>query len=228
MVKVVVFDMDDTLYHERSYVSSGFLAVDGFLCARLGTPKGAVAKACEEILAQQGRGKIFDTALSAFGIYSKTLVRRCLHVYRHHTPAITLLPDATACLERLKALHVKLYVVTDGHKIVQANKANALGLARWMEHVFITHRYGTLHAKPSPYCFEKICAREGVAPREVLYVGDNPHKDFVGIKPLGFQTVRIMRGMFAEVEKEAAYEAERRIETLEELPTLLGIKGSQS
>ncbi len=68
-----------------------------------------------------------------------------------------------------------------------------------------------------PHVFDLICRREGLTPDQVIYVGDNPRKDFVGIKPLGFRTVRILRGNYAHLAADAAHEAHRRIHSLDEL-----------
>ena len=100
---------------------------------------------------------------------------------------------------------------------MQARKVAALGLAGRVRHAYLTNRYGRHRAKPDPHVFELICRREGVAPGEVTYVGDNVRKDFVGIKPLGFNTVRILRGNYAHLEADAAHEADRNIRTLDEL-----------
>jgi putative hydrolase of the HAD superfamily len=48
-------------------------------------------------------------------------------------------------------------------------------------------------------------------------VGDNVKKDFVGIKPLGFNTVRVLRGNYAHYVADEAHEAARIIQSLDEL-----------
>ena len=48
-------------------------------------------------------------------------------------------------------------------------------------------------------------------------MGDNPHKDFVGIKPLGFQTIRIKQGSYKNVEVTKDYEAHLTLGSLREL-----------
>lgn len=55
----------------------------------------------------------------------------------------------------------------------------------------------------------------------MVYIGDNPYKDFVGIKPLGFRTVRVCRGQYKEIVKTEEYEAGYRIKSLEELDDVL-------
>ena len=212
---VLVFDLDDTLYPELSYVHSGFRAVAAFLSPLLDMPAEALAA---EIIAGEtthGRGQVFDNVLRQHDRWSKTLVATCLRVYRQHQPAISLFPDAERALTRFAGQ--SLYIVTDGHKEVQARKVAALGLTGRVRYAYLTNRYGRHRAKPDPHVFQLICQREGVAPTEVTYVGDNVKKDFVGIKPLGFNTVRIMRGNYAHYEADAAHEAARTIHSLDEL-----------
>ena len=212
---VLVFDLDDTLYPELSYVHSGFRAVAAFLSPVLGVPTQALAAGMIAEEAVQGRGQVFDNVLRRHGRWSKALVAACLRTYRQHRPELTLYPDAERCLTRFAEW--PLYIVTDGHKEVQARKVAALGLAGRVRHAYLTNRYGRHRAKPDPQVFELICRREGVAPGEVTYVGDNVRKDFVGIKPLGFRTVRILRGNYAHLAADAAHEADRSIHTLDEL-----------
>lgn len=211
---VLVFDLDDTLYEELTFVKSGFKAVAHYLNEHYSIP---VQSGLEFMLAKlsSGRGRIFDDLLIHHGIYKKDLVRKCISIYRLHQPEIKLYPEADACLERFR--NIPLYIVTDGNKVVQYNKIKTLGLTKRVGFCYITHRYGIKNAKPSPYCFLKICEREKVTPKEVVYIADNPYKDFVGIKPLGFKTIRIMTGNFKTVELAKKFEAEYRFNSLHEL-----------
>ncbi len=212
---VLVFDLDDTLYPELSYVHSGFWAVAAFLGPVLGVPVEKLATSMIVEEAAHGRGQVFDTALRQHGRWSKALVAACLRTYRQHRPELALYPDAERCLNRLAGY--PLYIVSDGHKEVQARKVAALGLAGRVRHAYLTNRYGRHRAKPNPHVFELICRREGVAPAAVTYVGDNVRKDFLGIKPLGFGTVQVVRGNYAHLVPDAAHAAERRIFSLDEL-----------
>lgn len=214
-MSVLVFDLDDTLYPELSYVHSGFRAVAAFLCPLLGVPAETLAAGMIAEEAIQGRGQVFDNVLRQHARWSKTLVAACLRTYRQHRPELKLYPDAERCLGRFAGW--PLYIVTDGHKEVQARKVAALHLAGRVRHAYLTNRYGRHRAKPDPHVFDLICRREGVPPSAVTYVGDNVRKDFVGIKPLGFQTVRILRGNYAHLEADVAHEAHCRVHSLDEL-----------
>ena len=212
---VLVFDLDDTLYPELSYVHSGFRAVAAMLSPLLGVPAEVLAAGMIAEEAVQGRGQVFDNVLRQHGRWRKALVAACLRTYRQHRPELTLYPDAERCLARFADW--PLYIVTDGHKEVQARKVAALRLAGRVCHAYLTNRYGRHRAKPDPHVFQLICRREGVTPNEVTYVGDNVRKDFVGIKPLGFRTVRILRGNYAHLEADEAHAADRSIHSLDEL-----------
>jgi putative hydrolase of the HAD superfamily len=213
---VLVFDLDDTLYNEITFVLSGYRAVSDWLHLAYQIERESLYNDMRNRLITNGRNKVFDDVLSSYGIYSDKLVRKCLSIYRLHKPSIELNRDAITCLERFK--NFPKYIVTDGNRIVQAAKVQALGLeGNQIKKAFITYRYGLKRSKPSPYCFLKICTLENVSPEKVIYIGDNPNKDFVGIKPLGFKTIRILQGMFKDIHMSKSYEADLEINSLNEL-----------
>lgn len=220
-VKVIVFDLDDTLYDEIAFVKSGFRAVAEYF---LPNDSDTMFETMMAVLENEGRGKVFDATLTHFGLGTKCNIKKALNIYRTHTPKISLNDDALEVVAHYKALKIPLYVVTDGNKIVQANKIKALGLQNYVKKSLITHRYGIINAKPSTYCFEKIAHFEAVEYKEIVYIGDNNNKDFVGIKKLGFQTIRIRQGMFKSVQKDAAFQAHQEIDSLRELKQLLKVK----
>ena len=214
MKRVIVFDLDDTLYPERSYVESGFKAVAHYLSERFGILEYESFKFMSDELVN-GRGNIFDKLLVKENIYNAGLVKKCLSVYRLHKPDITLDSDAIDCLNRLS--DYPKYIITDGNKIVQHNKLVALGLYALVKKCFVTHRYGKHRSKPSPFCMQRICKIEKINPPQALYIGDNPKKDFVGLKPLGFKTVRILKGMYKDEPANANYNAEWCVNSLSEI-----------
>jgi len=194
---VIIFDLDDTLYNEIDYVRGGLAAVARHGEGAFGWDRQESFRMMIEILEKRGRGKIFDHWLSAGNRYSKRAVSACVRVYRRHTPAIRLYREAEMVLTSFE--DVPLYVVTDGNKIVQARKIDALGLAERFCRVYVTHRYGIRNAKPSTYCFELIRNRERCKWRDMVHVGDNPAKDFVSLNPLGVTTVRVLTGGYQSV-----------------------------
>jgi putative hydrolase of the HAD superfamily len=222
-IKVIVFDLDDTLYDEITFVKSGFNEVANFFSLKYGVNKSLFLNKMLEILEIQGRGQVFDETLKFFNIFNKTNIKKSISIYRLHQPKISLKPEAKEVLDFFISKNIPLYLVTDGNKIVQKNKVASLEIKKYFQKIFITHRYGIKYSKPSPYCFTKISYLEGVDNKDIVYIGDNINKDFVGIKPLGFKTIRILNGMFKNDSRPFEYEAEYVIDNLKCLQEIIRI-----
>ena len=212
---ILVFDLDSTLYDELQFVRGGLKAVADHLENLVQAPSREIYEKLWTLLQEEGRGHVFDEALRLYGKFSKANVARSISVYRLHEPHLTLYPDAERCLNRFK--ESPLYIVTDGNKIVQARKIHALGLQSRVKKAFVTHRHGRHRSKPSTYCFEKIAQLERAGYRDIVYIGDDPNKDFVNLKPLGIRTVRILRGPHKDLAKDPKFEAEFQISSLDEV-----------
>jgi putative hydrolase of the HAD superfamily len=207
---IIVFDLDDTLYDEMTYVKSGLRAVSDFGLEEFGLDSDESYQEMIGLLSLNGRGKVFDDWLSMHGVCSRVRVLKCLQVYRNHTPIIKLFPKVDGLLHQYRN-QFPIYMVTDGHKLVQKKKIDALGIGGLFNRVFITHRFGVVNAKPSLYCFEIIMRMHGCSWAEMVYVGDNPKKDFVNLNKVGAQTIRVKTGSFAFCEALPGYDAKKTI-----------------
>jgi putative hydrolase of the HAD superfamily len=220
-VKVIIFDLDDTLYNEIDYVKSGFKEVSNFFSQKYDLDEEALFCTMIKNLNLYGRGKVFDNTLSHFNIFSKTNVKKSISLYRKHLPNLNLPKESKKILQYYKALNVPMYLVTDGNKIMQYNKVKGLNIEKNFKKVFITHRYGVKNAKPSPYCFIKIAEEENVKYSEVVYIGDNIKKDFVNIKALGFKTICVKNGMFKNAVMPKKYHAEIEVDNITLIQNIL-------
>ena len=217
---ILIFDLDDTLYDEAQFVDSGLAAVAAYGEAQWGWDADQSLAFLRTVLREEGRGKVFDRWLQAHDAWSRTRVEASVRCYRHHRPQLALHDAAVRVIERYRS-RVPLYLVTDGHKIVQRNKVDALGLWSVFKRVFITHRFSIAAAKPATLCFERIRAEERCAWSDMVYVGDNPAKDFVGLTPLGAHTVRVLTGVHAKALARPGFDAEITIDDLSTLPDAL-------
>lgn len=215
---IICFDLDDTLYPEIKYVRSGFFAIGVYLYEKRIIDKSPkqVANSLFQIMNQQGRGKVIDTYLKNQGVYSKSLVKSCVTIYRKHLPDIKLTDEVISCLEALNA-QFALYLVTDGNLTAQRQKIKALNLHRYFKKTIPTHQYGVRCAKPSLCVFQKICSWEGKGFTDIVYVGDNPHKDFVNLKKMGSTTIRINQGMFRDLSLSQEFMAHHEISNINEI-----------
>ena len=202
---ILVFDLDDTLYPEITIVKSGLKEVSLFLNSKFGIEKESAYSQMYKYLRMHGRGNVFNNILKTHNIYTKKNLNKCISVYRKHNPQINLYNDAKKCIKRFK--NYKKYIVTDGNTLVQRNKIKSLDLHESFEKIIPTYQYGISFSKPSVNCFKMILRYENAKPENMIYIGDNPYKDFVNLKKIGVKTIRILRGSFKDTFLDDAYEA---------------------
>lgn len=217
MIKVLVFDLDDTLFSEHDFVRSGFQAVANWLEKKYSiTNFFAVAW---ELFEQGKRGNIFNLALEEMGVkYEPEIIAELLQVYREHFPKIVLHNDAKTAISYFQSKK-NLGIITDGYLRVQQNKVQALGIKTDFDWIIYTDFYGRDCWKPSPIPYLKAMEWSQATGSECVYVGDNPNKDFVTAKQLNWLTIQICRefGEYTNVITSSKYEADLRIESLIDL-----------
>ncbi|AGB42119.1 haloacid dehalogenase superfamily enzyme, subfamily IA [Halobacteroides halobius DSM 5150] len=222
MIKAIIFDLDDTLYHELEYVKSGFRAVSNYIADKYPISSEGFYKVLLSILKKEGRGQTFDLALEEFGLSLKE-VPEMVNLYRIHQPeSFRLYPDAERAFNRLSGDY-KLGLITDGISKVQWNKIEALGIKDRFDYILVSDDHGRENRKPAPFLYQKMIEEFEVSPQEAVYIGDNPDKDFVTAKKLGLKTVRIIRqqGMHINKKLSEKYEADYEIESLDELEEII-------
>lgn len=188
LLKAVVFDLDDTLYSEQSYVRSGFGAVARMLGQVLGEPGNDLLGEMLTLLETHGRGRIFDLVLERRGCHDARLVARLVEAYRNHVPQIRLDPAVAGVLACLRGMELKLGVLTDGLHVMQRNKLKALGVPELVDVAICTDELGgTACWKPSPVGFQKVLQCLEVPADQVLFVGNDPIKDIEGARAVGMR-----------------------------------------
>ena len=192
-VKALVFDLDDTLYPELAYVRSAFRAVAAWLEEAAALPADPARRWLASAFAQGDRGRVFDRLLAAFPqVAARVSVPDLVRVYRAHTPAIALYPRMAELLDEARARSMPVAVISDGHLEAQRRKARALGLARWADPVLFTDAWGAQAWKPDPRVFAWLQEALGRDPGRMVYVGDNPAKDFQAPRQLGWDSVQLV------------------------------------
>jgi len=215
---ILIFDLDETIYDEKDFIFGGFSAVSKYLKNNYGLDDKKTLSFMIKKL-KLTRNNIFDSLLNENKIYSAKLIKKCVSIYRHHKPNISIYNDARKFLETFK--EIPKYILTDGNKLVQNSKIISLNLDKYFKKCLITHRYGMENSKPSTYCFNKIAQYENVQPNDIVYIGDDPRKDFVNIKKEGFKTIRLLRGSNKNLALESSFEADVVVNNYEELTSYI-------
>ena len=128
-MKAVLFDLDNTLYPEFSFVRGGFEAVARYLCEKYNLNKEDLIQKMLDTLRREGRGRIFDLLIKDLQLSSEERVEHLVELYRSHKPELELYEDTAPLLERLKENGFLLGIITDGLVSVQKSKVAALGIA---------------------------------------------------------------------------------------------------
>ena len=221
MIKAVIFDLDDTLYPEHAYVESGFKAVDHYLC-RKHRVDGFYSVA-SQLFSEGQRGNIFNKTLEFLNFsYWDEFIKELVDVYRNHTPAIHLDEETTKVLQYF-AQHYKTALITDGYQSAQRNKIEALGIAHYFDFICVTDELGREFWKPHEKPYAVTQAALNVDAAECVYVADNPNKDFVTPKKLGWLTVHVLAkgGEYSFCEVNDDYKADIQIESLSALKGII-------
>lgn len=191
MIRGVVFDLDDTLYLERDYVRSGFLYIADLLSKYIDVSQGEIFSYLWDLFLQGEKGNLFDQCLQHYpSLQEKVTVNELVTAYREHVPAIEIFPPLKKWLEKNRE---KFYlgIISDGPLKSQQAKVERLGVKNIIPDIILTDQWGREFWKPNPYSFEILSAQWGLQGEQLIYIGDNPEKDFLAPKRMGWRTVRL-------------------------------------
>ena len=177
-IKGIIFDLDDTLYSEKQYVRSGYKKIGEYLGRE---------DAAEKLWSYFEDGKqAIDAYLADIGEEDKKT--ECLKIYREQMPEISLYEGVSEMIEDLKVKGVKVGIITDGRPEGQRNKIKALGLESLVDDIIITDELGgSQFRKPCDIAFRIMQNRWRLPYEQIVYVGDNPNKDFQACRQLGMR-----------------------------------------
>ncbi|HHU75810.1 MAG TPA: HAD hydrolase-like protein [Firmicutes bacterium] len=226
-MKAVLFDLDDTLYPEITFVKSGFKAVASYLrlqCKNLGYGEQDIFDKLMQYLKIYGRGKVFDYFLNGFDLDVEYYVPLLVHAYRTHALDISLYPGAATVLQNLRCRGFALGIITDGMASVQKRKLEALGLKKMVDVIICTDEIGKDFWKPSTIPYKIALDYLNVRPGRAIYVGNDITKDFIGARAINMHTVQIKHKNVAAQDEEGigdAYKADYVIHALGEIYEIL-------
>lgn len=239
MIRVALFDLDDTLFAHQHAVATGVAAHRRAHGGALGAADDAGELARWHELEEVHYLRYLDGELgfieqrrerarafvAPFGIdlasdaVADEWFGRYLVEYRR---AWKLHDDAVPCLDELDAAGIRIGIITNGDIEFQSAKLDGVGLSARVEHVIASGSLG--FTKPDPRIFEHACSVFGVGAHEALYVGDRLRTDAIGAAAAGLLGVWLDRGPSATAEElaEASAFGARVITSLAELPAIAG------
>ncbi|WOD43426.1 HAD family hydrolase [Hwangdonia lutea] len=179
--KVVVFDLDDTLYNEIDYLKSAYLEISEVIANVVKINKTQIYNDMLDFY--YSKENCFERITDKYNL--DIPVSDLLNVYRNHKPTLDLSPDRLKVLNYLKLSKVPMGILTDGRSVQQRNKIKALGIEGYFDEIVISEEFGT--EKPNINNFRFFETTFGVA--QYYYIGDNLNKDFVSPNKLKWITI---------------------------------------
>jgi len=182
--RVVVFDLDDTLYKEQDYLKSAYREIAAVVESRYGVSRDIF----DQMLYWWQKGdNVFQQLIDTYKL--EHTINELLTIYRSHIPAIRLDDTIRNLLDRLHQ-HSVLGIITDGRSMTQRHKVDALGLSAYIDEQDILISEETGYEKPSDKPFRWFM--EHHPSRTYYYIGDNPAKDFEAPNRLGWTTICLL------------------------------------
>ena len=187
-MKVIIFDLDNTLYPEETYVQSGFKAVAKYLSEKYDCDFDKLFSKIMDIFKEDGRGKVFDILVNDLNFNENVLT--LVYIYRYHFPDIYLYSESISLLNHLKN-NYKLALITDGRSFVQKRKVDALDIEKYFDVIIFTDVLGEKFWKPSVEPYKLVLSILGCDAKDACYIGDDPYKDFKAPNELGMGSIQV-------------------------------------
>lgn len=191
LTDTLVIDLDDTLYLERDFVSSGFKAVGQHVDTTFGISD--FGETCWRLFSNGVRGNTFDLAAAGHN-WKMTHDDKSdlISIYRNHIPSIALDQPTRDTLQALSAQH-RLLLFTGGFAPTQRRKVYALRLETYFDDIVFTGALGKDFDKPSLHYWRHIEEISGCSGKNLTCIGDNPVKDIGPSLSAGWQAIRVRR-----------------------------------
>lgn len=195
-MKVIGFDLDDTLVAEALFIKSGIRHIARWLHTKIPAipEERIIARMDAAMMNKQNHYSALESLLAEFGLAGALDMKEIVTEFRGHRPDPSIYHPAPSVADTLLRLHhdsdVKTVLITDGRSVTQRNKISAAALDKYFEadDIYISEETG--NDKTEPDTFLRVMEKYAGA-CEFHYVGDNPPKDFLHPSRLGWQTHRV-------------------------------------
>ena len=177
--KVVVFDLDDTLYKEIDFLKSGFHEISRFI---------GIEDSYQLMLeTYYQHGNPFETIILQYKL--NLTIDVLINLYRNHKPILLLNKENENTLFYLYNKY-PLGLITDGRSITQRNKIYSLGLYRFFENtnIIISEEIGASKLSEKGFRF----FMDKYPQHYYYYIADNTQKDFITPNSLGWNTICLL------------------------------------
>jgi HAD superfamily hydrolase (TIGR01549 family) len=198
-LKAVIFDFDNTLYHECQYFEHIFTELNS--SRNLNLPLDDIINVFNNL--RPTSHDIFKDILEYFERFSPSeanIIREELFIISQKIDAnIIAHDDALPFLIQLKKHNIKKFILTNGVPVIQKNKFKCLNIKNHFNGFYCARELGNGFEKPNTIIFETLLNKLNYKNDEVLFIGDNPNTDFKGPFEIGSNQLRLCRGIYKDM-----------------------------
>ena len=171
--KFFIFDLDNTLYPEMSYLSEAYYNIGLYLGEKESVNPKEIHKYLLEKFIDDGRESLFDSMLSNFNL-SNIFLEDLLRILRTFTPKkkIDLFPKIYEILPQIIKNSNKVFVLTNGNVIQQKNKVRNINWRFNDKHLVFIYA-NEYKQKPAIDSFNFIKKKYDIKNELTIMVGDS-------------------------------------------------------
>lgn len=182
MVKVVGFDLDNTLFDQAEYEFPIFEKIARLTEKQYGMDAKQYFSAMSTLYRRGEKSDFFGKALLEISEHPSDwenfVVSSVLPAYREYSAdTLSLSPLGATLLDLVQHKDVKTVLITNGRVATQESKIKALGLENFFDLVLISDQYSPAERKPSLYMFEVSLKHFDIDPEEMIFIGDDDLRD---------------------------------------------------
>jgi putative hydrolase of the HAD superfamily len=180
MIKLVGFDLDNTLYNQELFELPAYKIIAAEIASHYPVNANVIYSQMKNLYHDGIKEKFFDAAMTkCIGIlpadWDNFVICKILPLYRGFevNRTIPLYDNIYSLLEELKKNNKKLVIITNGACQMQKNKLKALNIKNIFDKVYISDQFSPPIRKPDIRIFQKVLSDFQVESDKMVYVGDD-------------------------------------------------------
>jgi putative hydrolase of the HAD superfamily len=191
MIKVILFDLDGTLYHStevrKKFAQAAYYALAKLKKISVEEATMLIEDTREKLKAKHGFPVPYTLTLVRFGMPVEMWHKENIEFFdpRDHLSANGELREKLLDLKK----RCRLAILTNNNEVQAGRILQALKVEDLFDRVFTYNSFKTM--KPNPQFFERAAKEMEVLPEECLVVGDRYSVDLIPAQNLGMQIYEV-------------------------------------
>ena len=214
MIKVVGFDLDNTLYNQELFEFEVFekIAKQVEVDYRISSEK--YLEALKKLYIKGDKENVFGKALKSLNVsqqnnWENYIKSTLVPIYRNFLPTkLELFQNSLNYLNFFYKNGYKLALITNGREYTQNIKIDLLNIRNYFDIILISDEYAISKRKPSTFMFSQILVKFDIKSDEMIYIGDDDvidkSSEKIGIKFINIKDLDLK--FFSEKSNQSIYD----------------------